>query len=69
CRIRWAGSAEAEDGERRSLVEGVKRLVKEAKTPRDVEPPEVRKEKLEAAVLEVMDGEEMKREVVAGAGG
>ncbi|KAK0364097.1 Mitochondrial ATPase complex subunit atp10 [Friedmanniomyces endolithicus] len=69
CRIRWAGSAEAEDGERRSLVEGVKRLVKEAKMPRDVEPPEVRKEKLEAAVLEVVDGEEIKREVVAGAGG
>ncbi|KAK0289336.1 Mitochondrial ATPase complex subunit atp10 [Friedmanniomyces endolithicus] len=69
CRIRWAGSAEAEDRERRSLVEGVKRLVKEAKMPRDVEPPEVRKEKLEAAVLEVMDGEETKREMVAGAGG
>ena len=58
CRIRWAGSAEAEEKERASLVEGLKRLVKEARTPREkrvrVDPVE-RKEKLEAAVLDVMD--------------
>ncbi|KAK4508356.1 hypothetical protein PRZ48_002094 [Zasmidium cellare] len=34
CRIRWAGSAEAEQGERESLVRGLRRLVQEARTPK-----------------------------------
>ncbi|TKA82898.1 hypothetical protein B0A55_01152 [Friedmanniomyces simplex] len=69
CRIRWAGSAEAEEGERRSLVEGVRRLVKEAKMPKGVERvnPVEGKERLEAAVLEVMD-EEPRKSAAAGAG-
>ncbi|KAK3069229.1 Mitochondrial ATPase complex subunit atp10, partial [Teratosphaeriaceae sp. CCFEE 6253] len=70
CRIRWAGSAVAEEKERKSLVEGVKRLVKEARTPKEkrvrVDPVE-RKEKLEAAVMDVMD--EKPRKQAAGAGG
>ena len=64
CRIRWAGSAEAEEKERKSLVEGLRRLVKEARTPKEkrvrVDPVE-RKEKLEAAVLEVVDEPQEKR--------
>ena len=34
CRIRWAGSAIAEDRERESLVRGVKKLIQEAKGQR-----------------------------------
>ncbi|KAK0303637.1 Mitochondrial ATPase complex subunit atp10 [Friedmanniomyces endolithicus] len=69
CRIRWAGSAEAEEGERKRLVEGVKKLVREAKMPRDSESPELKREKLEAAVLEVVEGDSEKSRMVAGAGG
>lgn len=36
CRIRWAGSAQATEAEREGLVRGVRRLVQEAKTPREV---------------------------------
>ena len=35
CRIRWAGSAEAEPSERDSMVRGLRRLVQEARTPVD----------------------------------
>jgi len=69
CRIRWAGSAEAEEGERKSLVEGVKKLVREAKMPRESESPELKREKLEAAVLEVVEGDSEKSRMVAGARG
>lgn len=34
CRIRWAGSAEAEEGERESMVKGLRKLVQEARTPK-----------------------------------
>lgn len=35
CKIRWAGSADAEPAERESMVRGLKRLIQEAKTPRE----------------------------------
>ncbi|KAK5694109.1 Mitochondrial ATPase complex subunit atp10 [Elasticomyces elasticus] len=54
--IRWAGSAEAEEGEKKSLAEGVRRLVKESRLPPKPRlNPVEQKEKLEAAVLDVMD--------------
>lgn len=34
CKIRWAGSAQAEPAERESLARGLQRLVEEAKIPR-----------------------------------
>lgn len=34
CRIRWAGSARADESEKQSLVRGVRRLLQEAKTPK-----------------------------------
>lgn len=35
CKIRWAGSAEAEPSERESMVKGLRRLIQEAKIPRE----------------------------------
>lgn len=35
CRIRWAGSADAEQGERDSMVKGLKKLVQEARMPKE----------------------------------
>lgn len=54
-RIRWAGSAEAEPGERESLVRGLTRLIQEAKTPKD-EWAETKRKQLEDAVDEVTEG-------------
>lgn len=35
CKIRWAGSAEADAGERESMVRSLKKLVQEMKVPRE----------------------------------
>ncbi len=50
CKIRWAGSGVAEEGEREGLVKGVRRLLEEAKatqfvkkTPVEVQKPEGKK--------------------------
>lgn len=53
CRIRWAGSAVAEEREKESMVKGLRRLVQEAR----VERGEVRDHKrvLSDAVAEVVD--------------
>ncbi|KAK4560596.1 Mitochondrial ATPase complex subunit atp10 [Recurvomyces mirabilis] len=66
CRIRWAGSAEASEGEKRSLVEGVRRLVKEARTPVEerVRRGET-KEKIEAAVAEIVLEDEGREKMAA----
>ena len=54
-RIRWAGSAEATDAERESLVRGVKRLALEAKTPKEQRLKEIEnREQLEDVVAEVV---------------
>ncbi|EMD00827.1 hypothetical protein BAUCODRAFT_29205 [Baudoinia panamericana UAMH 10762] len=56
CKIRWAGSAEASSAEKQSLVEGLRRLIKEAKTPKEERiDPVLRKEQLEAAVTDLTD--------------
>lgn len=56
CRIRWAGSAEATEEEKRSLVEGLKRLVKEARTPKAARiDTTAQKQELEAAVMDLTD--------------
>ncbi|KXL51621.1 hypothetical protein M433DRAFT_38166, partial [Acidomyces richmondensis BFW] len=39
CKIRWAGSAEALDAERESMVKGLKRLVEETRMPREKPQP------------------------------
>lgn len=41
CKIRWAGSAEALDAERESMVKGLKRLVEETRMPREKPQPTV----------------------------
>ncbi|RMX79650.1 hypothetical protein D0868_16283, partial [Hortaea werneckii] len=57
CRIRWAGSAEAEDREKEWMVRGLKRLCQEARVPREKRVDFFeREEKLEAAVDDVMEG-------------
>ncbi|MCJ1475973.1 Mitochondrial ATPase complex subunit atp10 [Lambiella insularis] len=38
CRIRWAGSGRAEEGERESLIKGLRKLVEEAESPVMEEP-------------------------------
>lgn len=53
CRIRWAGSALAEDREKESMVRGVKRLIAEARIARG-EKVDSRKE-LQDAVAEVIE--------------
>lgn len=35
CKIRWAGSADAEDGEKESMVRSLKKLVQDARLPRE----------------------------------
>ncbi|CAK4032350.1 Mitochondrial ATPase complex subunit ATP10 [Lecanosticta acicola] len=52
-RIRWAGSADAEPGERESLVKGLKRLVQEARTPKSERVDS--KQQLMAAVDEITE--------------
>jgi mitochondrial ATPase complex subunit ATP10 len=73
CRIRWAGSAEAAEAERQSLVDGVRRLVREAKTPKEQRmqksiAKEEEKEKLEATVLELTEEEADEKPKAAAAG-
>ena len=53
CRIRWAGSAEAEGHEKASMVRGLKRLIEEARIARG-EKADMKKE-LQDAVAEVME--------------
>ncbi|RMX87273.1 hypothetical protein D0868_15009 [Hortaea werneckii] len=56
CRIRWAGSAEAEDREKEWMVRGLKKLCQEARVPREKRVDFFeREEKLEAAVDDVME--------------
>lgn len=43
CKIRWAGSGVASDEERAGLVRGVRKLIEEAKMPKVVAKPEVKK--------------------------
>ncbi|KAK3669515.1 Mitochondrial ATPase complex subunit atp10 [Recurvomyces mirabilis] len=69
CRIRWAGSAEASEGEKRSLVEGVRRLVKEARTPVEERVRRgMTKEKIEAAVAEIVLEDEGREKMAAASG-
>ena len=53
CRIRWAGSADAEPAERESMVRGLRRLVQEARTP--MERRVDTKRQLHEAVAQVTD--------------
>ena len=53
CRIRWAGSAIAEEKEKESMVRGLKRLIAEARIARG-EKVDTRKE-LRDAVAEVIE--------------
>ena len=56
CKIRWAGSATAWEGERESLVRGVRKLVEEAKMPvGERERREREKEKLVDVVGELVE--------------
>lgn len=48
-KIRWAGSALAEEGERESLVRGLRRLIQEARSPKE------KVQDLEEAVAEVIE--------------
>ena len=61
-RIRWAGSAIAEEHERESLVRGVRKLVLEARGVR-----ETKRERLEHVVSEVVEEEVVERKAAAGA--
>lgn len=47
-KIRWAGSALAEEGEKESLVRGLRKLIQEARMPKE-------EEQLEEAVAEVLE--------------
>jgi ATPase complex subunit ATP10 len=60
CRIRWAGSAVAEEHEKESLVRGLKKLLLEARGARTT-----KKQRLESAVNDVVDDG---KEKVAAAG-
>ncbi|CZT17312.1 related to F1F0 ATPase complex assembly protein [Ramularia collo-cygni] len=55
CKIRWAGSADAEGGERERMVKSLQRLIQEAKSPK-----EKRAEVKEQAEEIVDQGAEMK---------
>ena len=58
CRIRWAGSAEAWEAEKGSMVRGLRRLCQEARVPREKRVNFFeQEEKLEEAVGEVVDGQ------------
>ena len=48
-KVRWAGSALAEEGEKESLVRGLRKLIQEARMPK------VKTEELEEVVAEVME--------------
>ncbi|KAF7187255.1 Mitochondrial ATPase complex subunit ATP10 [Pseudocercospora fuligena] len=54
CKIRWAGSAEAEPNERESMVKCLRKLIQETRTPRS-QRIDTRKQLLDA-VSEVTDG-------------
>jgi len=49
CKIRWAGSALAEEGEKESLVRGLRKLIQEARMQKEKMPD------LEEAVAEVIE--------------
>lgn len=56
CKIRWAGSAEAQETEKESMVGGLRKLVQEVRTPRETrERVAERKAQLEAAVQELTE--------------
>lgn len=55
CKIRWAGSADAEPSERESMVKGLRKLVQEARTPREKRVDSV--QQLEHAVADILDEE------------
>ncbi|KAK5164822.1 Mitochondrial ATPase complex subunit atp10 [Saxophila tyrrhenica] len=59
-RIRWAGSAIAEEHEKESLVRGVRKLVQEARGQRPT-----KKEKLEHAVADVVEEEPAQKAAAA----
>lgn len=70
-KIRWAGSAEAEERERESLVKGVTRLITEFKTPKkELLNAVERKNSLTAAVIEITEEDAMSEKPAAiGSGG
>ena len=53
CKIRWAGSADAEPAEQESMVKGLRKLIQEAKTPRERRVDSV--QQLEHAVADIVD--------------
>lgn len=55
-KIRWAGSAEATAEERESMVRGLRRLIQDARTPREEKVNYIeQKEELEAVVTDLTD--------------
>ncbi|KAF2214648.1 hypothetical protein CERZMDRAFT_36417 [Cercospora zeae-maydis SCOH1-5] len=52
-KIRWAGSADAEPAEREGMVKGLRRLIQEARTPRDRRYDSV--QQLESAVADIIE--------------
>ncbi|KAK4540584.1 hypothetical protein LTR36_009114 [Oleoguttula mirabilis] len=69
-KIRWAGSAEAGEGEKESLVRGVRRLVQEARMPREARGRYIEeKEELEAVVMDVTDDVAVPEKAAATAAG
>jgi mitochondrial ATPase complex subunit ATP10 len=66
CKIRWAGSAEAEPTERESMVRGLKRLIQEARTPKEQRVNIIeQKEKLDAEIAELVAEEPQKAAATA----
>ncbi|KAF1356985.1 ATP10 protein-domain-containing protein [Delphinella strobiligena] len=57
CRIRWAGSAKAMDDEKESLIKGLQRLVKEARTAPKEKKVEKTVEKLVEKAASVVEAE------------
>ncbi|KAK5123195.1 hypothetical protein LTR85_003394 [Meristemomyces frigidus] len=56
CKIRWAGSAEAEESERESMVRCLRRLMQEARMPKQKKAGYIeQKEELEAVVGDLVD--------------
>lgn len=53
CRIRWAGSADADASERVSMVKGLRKLIQEARTPEDKRVDT--REQLRDAVAEITE--------------
>ncbi|CAK1356277.1 Mitochondrial ATPase complex subunit ATP10 [Cercospora beticola] len=53
CKIRWAGSADAEPAEREGMVKGLRRLIQEARLPRDQRRDSA--QQLEYAVADIVE--------------